>query len=101
MLQLLYGAGGHDIMMSNPAVPGIEFHYTMFKTITADIDDARVYGGIHFRFDQVGGARLGREVAAQVYAHNLRRGKGHHFGKKDRDYGDDERDDDDRDRDRD
>lgn len=38
-----------------------------------DIDDARVYGGIHFRFDQVAGNRLGRAIATYVYKHNLRK----------------------------
>jgi hypothetical protein len=32
-----------------------------------------VYGGIHFRFDQEAGNRLGREVAKYVYQHNLRK----------------------------
>jgi hypothetical protein len=32
-----------------------------------------VFGGIHFRFDQETGARLGHSVAASVYRHNLRR----------------------------
>jgi hypothetical protein len=36
----------------------------------------RVYGGIHFRFDQEEGVRLGRNVATYVYKHNLRRAKG-------------------------
>ena len=31
-----------------------------FNEITDDISDARVYGGIHFRFDQEAGAELGR-----------------------------------------
>ena len=53
-------------------MPGIVFQYTKFDDITADIDDARVYGGIHFRFDQEGGARLGRDVGTAVYLHNLR-----------------------------
>jgi hypothetical protein len=75
VLRRLYGADGHDITMSNPAVPGITFHYTTFRQITDDIDDARVFGGIHFRFDQEGGARLGRDVAAWVVKHNLRRAK--------------------------
>jgi hypothetical protein len=73
VLRRIYGAGGHSITMSNPAVPGTVLHYTRFKQITADIDDARVYGGIHFRFDQEGGARLGRDVGAHVAARNLRR----------------------------
>jgi len=73
MLRRLFGAGGHSITIANPAFPGIEFHYTTFKEITADIDDARVYGGIHFRFDQQVGGRLGRDVADYVLQHNLRR----------------------------
>jgi hypothetical protein len=73
VLKRLYGAGGHAITMSNPAIPGLVFHYTAFKQITADIDDARVFGGIHFRFDQENGARLGKRVGAAVYKDNLHR----------------------------
>ena len=75
ILRRVYGAGGHAITMANPAVPGLTFHYTAFNQITDDISDARVYGGIHFRFDQDAGADLGREVATYVYKHNLRRAK--------------------------
>src|SRR6185437_8122659 len=53
ILRRLYGEGGHSITLSNPAVPDIILQYTTFKQITDDVDDARVYGGIHFRFDQV------------------------------------------------
>jgi hypothetical protein len=73
VLRRLYGAGGHAITIANPALPGIVLHYTTIKQITDDIDDARVYGGIHFRFDQVAGGQLGREVATYVYKHNLRK----------------------------
>jgi hypothetical protein len=72
ILRRVYGAGGHAITMANSAVPGLTFHYTSFKQITDDISDARVYGGIHFRFDQDAGADLGRDVATYVYKHNLR-----------------------------
>jgi len=41
-----------------------------------DVDDARVFGGIHYRFDQVAGNRLGREIATYVYKHNLRKANG-------------------------
>ena len=75
VLRRLYGAGGHVITMSNPAVPGVTLRYRTFNQITDDIDDARVYGGIHFRFDQDAGAALGREVGTYVYKHNLRRAK--------------------------
>ena len=73
VLRRLYGAGGHAITIANPALPGIVLHYTTIKQITDDIDDARVYGGIHFRFDQDAGGRMGREVATYVYKHNLRK----------------------------
>jgi hypothetical protein len=72
VLRRLYGEGGHSITLSNPAVPDIILQYTRFKQITDDVDDARVYGGIHFRFDQVAGGRLGRAVGTVVYKNNLR-----------------------------
>jgi hypothetical protein len=72
VLRRVYGAGGHSIVMTNPNFPTIAYTYSEFHQITADIADARVYGGIHFRFDQEGGARLGREVGTAVYKGNLR-----------------------------
>jgi PAP2 superfamily len=70
-----FGAGGHAITMANSAVAGLTFYYTRFDQITDDISDARVYGGIHFRFDQEAGADLGRDIGAYEYRHNLRRAK--------------------------
>lgn len=72
VLRRAYGAASHDITMSNPAVAGVVLHYTKFKQITDDIDDARVYGGIHFRFDQDAGGRMGRDIATFVYKNTLR-----------------------------
>ena len=40
--------------------------------ITDDIDDARIYGGIHFRFDQEAGARQGRAVGSYILRNYLR-----------------------------
>jgi hypothetical protein len=72
ILRRIYGEGGHFITLSNPAVPEIVLQYTTFKQITDDISDARVYGGIHFRTDQVAGERLGRAIGKAVYKNNLR-----------------------------
>jgi hypothetical protein len=71
VLRRLYGAGEHDITLTHPNVQGIVLHYAKLKDITQDIDDARVYGGIHFRFDQVAGGQLGRTVATYVFKNNL------------------------------
>jgi hypothetical protein len=62
-----------EMMLSNAAVPGVVLEYSSFEEITEDIDDARVYGGIHFRFDQRAGARQGRQIGAWVVHHHLRR----------------------------
>ena len=59
--------------------------YSSFDQITDDISDARVYGGIHFRFDQDAGAALGRDVARYIYKHNLRRTHGDDGGDGDDD----------------
>ncbi len=73
VLRRLYGEAGHSITLTNPAVPDIVLQYTSFRQITDDISDARVYGGIHFRTDQVAGALLGEAVGRVVYKNNLRR----------------------------
>jgi hypothetical protein len=74
MLRRLYGAAGFAVELSspNPALAGIVLQYSQLRDVVSDISDARVYGGIHFRFDQDAGERLGREVATDVYKNNLR-----------------------------
>jgi len=71
IMRRVYGAGGHVITMENPAVAGVVLRYTTLKQITDDIDDARVFGGIHFRFDQDAGAIQGRRVGQYVFANVL------------------------------
>jgi hypothetical protein len=72
VLRRIYGEAGHSITLTNPAVSTITLQYTSFKQITDDISDARVYGGIHFRTDQVAGEHLGRAIGTAVYKQNLR-----------------------------
>ena len=72
VLKRTYGEGGHFITVSNPAVPDIVLQYTTFKQITDDISDARVYGGIHFRTDQVAGEHLGKAIGKVEDKINLR-----------------------------
>jgi hypothetical protein len=72
VLERLYGPSGHDITFTTTVLPGVTLHYTAFKPIVEDISDARVFGGIHFRFDQDGGERQGTEVGKYVFKYNLR-----------------------------
>jgi hypothetical protein len=72
MLRRLYGAAGHPITLAHPA-SAVTLSYTRLEQITDDVDDARVYGGIHFRFDQVAGGQLGRDIATAIYKANMQR----------------------------
>jgi hypothetical protein len=79
VMRRLFGAAGHDITITNsvPALGSlpatvITKHYTQLKQIADDVDDARVYGGIHWRFDQVGGNSLGRAIGTEVAKNKLR-----------------------------
>jgi membrane-associated phospholipid phosphatase len=70
VLQDVFGNSGHNITLS--AVGGVVLKYNVLATIADDIDDARVFGGIHFRFDQEAGSKLGREVGHHILQHELR-----------------------------
>jgi hypothetical protein len=72
VLERLYGRRGHNIVLHSPLVPDVRLEYSRFDRIASDIDDARVYGGIHFRFDQEAGAKMGCRVGEYIFRHNLR-----------------------------
>lgn len=79
MVRRLFGAAGHDMTLTGsvPALGSlpageITRKYTKLKDIADDVSDARVYSGIHFRFDQDAGNRLGRTVATEIYKNYLR-----------------------------
>ena len=74
-LRRIYGAAGHSIALTAtiPVIGLTTLNYSQLQKISDDVDDARVYAGIHFRFDQVAGVRLGREVATSVYKNNLQK----------------------------
>ena len=73
VIERLFGWVTHRLVLSTPALPGVTLTYTDLASITDDIDNARIYGGIHFRFDQQAGRRQGRAVGDYVVEHHLRR----------------------------
>jgi hypothetical protein len=62
----------NSVTMSHPNAPGIVIHYTDLRDIIDDVSDARVFGGIHFRFDQDAGERMGRDVGRYINHNRLR-----------------------------
>lgn len=73
VLERAYGRKQHDITLVEEAAPGIVLAYSDLRTITDDVSDARVYGGIHFRYDQDAGEAMGVEVGHYNDEHRLRR----------------------------
>jgi hypothetical protein len=79
VMRRLFGAAGHDMTITNTvpalgALPSktITQYYSQLQKIADDVDDARVFAGIHWRFDQVGGNDLGRAIATEIAKNHLR-----------------------------
>jgi hypothetical protein len=66
VLEHVFGKKDHEITLTTPSLPDVVLDYTAFSQITDDIDDARIYGGIHFRFDQKAGASQGKKVGSYI-----------------------------------
>ena len=71
VLERVFGKNHIAITLSNTRLPGVVLHYSDWRQICDDIDDARVYGGIHFRFEQEAGSHQGQDVAKYILEHQL------------------------------
>ncbi len=72
VLERLLGKQDIAITLSTPSLAGVVLNYTEWKQICDDIDDARIYGGIHVRFEQEAGGRQGRDVGHYILDNYLR-----------------------------
>jgi hypothetical protein len=71
VLESMFGPNKHSIVLTNPLLPEVVLRYSSWKQLTDDIDDARVFGGVHYRFDQEAGARQGWQVGSYILRHLL------------------------------
>jgi hypothetical protein len=71
ILERVWEGADFNVTLSHPGAPGVAVSYTTLKQLTDDIDDARIYGGIHFRFDQEAGGIQGHNVANYLLANLL------------------------------
>jgi hypothetical protein len=71
---ILAGAFGEntDFSLTSEVRPGTARSFHSFSDATAEIADARVFGGIHFRTSCVRANTLGRAVADYVSKHAMR-----------------------------
>jgi len=91
VLALVLGTDHFSFVMTsnNPAAVPPTHTYTRFSDASRDVRDARVYQGIHFRFADVAGRKIGLAVAKQAF-HNVLRPVGGGEDEGDNDDGDDD-----------
>ena len=76
-LEKLFGRGHLDLTLTSTAVPGITRHYNSGPALRADVVDARVWLGIHFRFSDVAARNLGVSLADWTLRHYFQPVKHH------------------------
>jgi len=73
VLKLLFGDDpGVPVVAVSPANPGFERHWASLSEGVAEVIEARIYAGIHYRTSDEDGAAVGRKVARFVVNHALR-----------------------------
>jgi hypothetical protein len=53
-------------------LPDVTFHYDGFWQVAEQQSESRIYGGIHYRFDQTAGQQIGRATAAYVFGNFMK-----------------------------
>lgn len=73
VLESEFGTGEIPIVsLDTPTAPGVTRRYRTLAAIVAEMSNARIWGGIHWRTDQEIGEALGREVGRLVVETQLR-----------------------------
>jgi hypothetical protein len=65
VLAAFYG-NDTSFTVTSAGLPGVQRDFTTFSAAVAQVEDARVYAGFHFRFSCTDGAALGAHVANYV-----------------------------------
>ena len=66
VLRAFLGSDEVEVSVTFPAPFGVTRSYTRFSAITEEVDNARVWGGIHFRSADRDGSEIGRRIGAIV-----------------------------------
>jgi membrane-associated phospholipid phosphatase len=71
VLTALFGDSYHFTVTAD-GLPGVTRSFDSFGAAAAEAGQSRIYGGIHYQFDNVAGQQLGRTVAGYVVDHVLK-----------------------------
>jgi hypothetical protein len=74
-LQLAFGTNDIPVTLrwrQSGGLPEVTHSFEGFWEAADEVSEARVYGGVHYRFDQVAGQKAGRQVAEFVFENFMR-----------------------------
>jgi hypothetical protein len=66
VLRAFFGSDEVDVSVTYPGPFGVTRTYRSFSAMTEEVDNARVWGGIHFRTADRDGSAMGRKIGAAV-----------------------------------
>ena len=58
-----------ELTLTSPTAPGVTHHWTELDSFTAEVANARIWSGFHYRFSTRVGADMGRQVGRYVAEH--------------------------------
>ena len=64
VLRAFFGSDDVEVNVTFPAPFGVTRSYRRFSEMTEEVDNARVWGGIHFRSADRDGSEVGRKIGA-------------------------------------
>lgn len=68
LLSLFFGTDEIAFTATSDALPGVAREFASFTAAAQEAGLSRIYGGIHYSFDDLDGQTLGREIADEVWA---------------------------------
>jgi hypothetical protein len=63
VMQIVLGNDLPEFSMTSPALPGVTRRWTRLQDYSDEVSNARVYGGVHYRFSTVIAQDMGRQIA--------------------------------------
>ncbi len=74
MLEAQFGKGEvPPITMTSPTAPGVTHRWTRIADYVQEVDNARIWGGIHYRNSTQVGEAMGRKIGALAVQSFLKR----------------------------
>ena len=72
ILALFFGTDALSFATTSNALPGVVREFSSLSTAAEEAGQSRIYGGIHWQFDNVEGLRSGRLAADEIFAQHFR-----------------------------